>query len=77
MPQYMILQKVCKRNFKPIFKGFENAPTGRKAIKKMMDKDKRMGRGRRISKKGIYYAISNVGRFQFNGDGKGNFKRAR
>jgi len=43
----------------------------------MMDKDKRMGRGRRISKKGIYYAISNVGRFQFNGDGKGNFKKPR
>ena len=73
----MILQKGSTRNFTPIFRGFESASTGSQAIKKMMDKDKRMGRGRRISKKGIYYAISNVGRFQFNGDGKGNFKRAR
>jgi len=77
MPQYMILQKGSTRNFKPIFRGFENASTGSQAIKKMMDKDKRMGRGRRISKNQIYYAISNVGRFQFNGDGKGNFKRPR
>ena len=77
MAQYMILQKGSTRNFKPIFKGFENAPTGRKAIEKMMDKDKRMGRGRRISKSQIYYAIPNVGKFQYNGDGKGNFKKPR
>jgi len=50
MAQYMILQKGSTRNFKPIFRGFENATTGSQAIKKMMDKDKRMGRGRRIGK---------------------------
>jgi len=77
MPQYMILQKGSTRNFKPIFRGFENASTGSQAIKKMMDKDKRMGRGRRISKSQIYYAIPSVGRFQYNGDGKGNFKKPR
>ena len=53
--QYAIFRKGSLRTFTPVFRGFIKAKSGAGAIKKMFEKDKRMGGTNRIRKNEIYY----------------------
>ena len=75
--QYAIFRKGSLRTFTPVFRGFIKAKSGAGAIKKMFEKDKRMGGTNRIRKNDIYYAIPSIGKFQFNPDKKGSWKKPR